>query len=101
MMVRHSGWVKLVRAFGRDRRGNVAIIFALAILPILAGVGSAIDYAVATKIRTQLQKAADSASLASISSAVSSSAARSYRYGRFAARASARFRSSTSGESNA
>ncbi|WP_022719583.1 TadE/TadG family type IV pilus assembly protein [Rhodopseudomonas sp. B29] len=53
--------------FVRDRRGNVAIIFALAVLPILAAVGCAVDYAMAAKIRTQLQKAADTASLASIS----------------------------------
>src|SRR5580692_7477637 len=57
----------LVSRFRRDSSGNVAIIFTTAILPILAAVGCATDYSLATKMKAQLQSAADAAAVASIS----------------------------------
>jgi Flp pilus assembly protein TadG len=57
----------LVSRFRRDSSGNVAIIFTMAILPILAAVGCATDYSLATKMKAQLQSAADAAAVASIS----------------------------------
>jgi len=57
----------LIGRFRRDRRGNIAIIFAIALLPILTAVGSAVDYSLATRIRAKLQSAADAASVAAIS----------------------------------
>lgn len=53
--------------FRRDRRGNIAVTFALAIMPVLAGVGCAVDYSRGVAMRSKLQAAVDSASVASIS----------------------------------
>jgi Flp pilus assembly protein TadG len=48
----------------RDQRGNIAVIFAIASLPILAAVGGAVDYSMASAQRTKMQGALDSAMLA-------------------------------------
>ena len=53
--------------FHRDARGNVAIVTALAMIPMLAAVGCVIDYTFASMVRTKLQAAADSAALATVS----------------------------------
>ncbi len=52
------------RRFWRSERGNVGIIFALSALPILFGIGAAIDLMNASSQRTRLQAAADAAILA-------------------------------------
>ena len=52
------------RAFRTDRRGNVAILFALSLVPLLLFVGASIDYTRAAAERTALQAAVDSAGLA-------------------------------------
>jgi Flp pilus assembly protein TadG len=57
----------LIRRFASDRRGNLAVIFALATIPLVSAIGSAVDYSMATRMRAKLQSAADSASVASIS----------------------------------
>jgi uncharacterized protein YegL len=49
--------------FRRAESGNVAIFFAIAILPMLALVGAAIDYARVNNARTALQTALDTAAL--------------------------------------
>jgi Flp pilus assembly protein TadG len=49
--------------FAAADEGNIAVIFAIAVLPILAFVGAAIDYSRAAKARTQMQEALDSAAL--------------------------------------
>lgn len=48
----------------RSRAGNVAIIFSLAIVPIVGFVGAALDYSMANANRTSMQKAIDSTALA-------------------------------------
>lgn len=48
-----------LRRFIHSRDGNVAIIFALASLPILAFAGAAIDYGSATRLQSKLQAATD------------------------------------------
>lgn len=48
----------------RSRAGNVAIIFSLAIVPIVGGVGAAVDYSMANANRTSMQKALDATALA-------------------------------------
>jgi Flp pilus assembly protein TadG len=53
----------LFRRFKRDDRGNVAVIFALATLPIIGFVGSAVDYSSANAAKVQLQAALDSTAL--------------------------------------
>lgn len=61
-MVQVSG--RRVRQFRRDAKGSVAILFGLALIPILLGVGVAIDYGRALIVRERLADAADSAALA-------------------------------------
>jgi Flp pilus assembly protein TadG len=48
----------------RARAGNVAIIFSLAVVPIVGGIGAAVDYSTANSNRTSMQKALDSTALA-------------------------------------
>ena len=52
-----------MNAFIRDKRGNFGLITALLSLPLMAGVGLAVDYGNLTRVRTQLQNAADAAAL--------------------------------------
>ena len=59
--------VRRAATFRRNSRGNVAIITALATLPMIAAVGCVIDYTTASMIKTKLQSAADAASLAAVS----------------------------------
>jgi Flp pilus assembly protein TadG len=54
---------RLARQFRTDARGNVAIIFALVSIPLVALVGAAVDYTRAASARTALQSALDSAAL--------------------------------------
>ncbi|MBC9882752.1 pilus assembly protein [Bradyrhizobium sp. INPA01-394B] len=59
----------LTRRFGRDTSGNIAVIFAIACVPLITAVGCAVDYSRATQIRSKLQAAADAASVGSIAKA--------------------------------
>src|ERR1700676_4661868 len=52
------------RRFRRDTTGNIAVSFAIALLPILGFVGAAIDYTIMNKQRTRIQAALDEAILA-------------------------------------
>ena len=52
-----------VGRFAEAREGNIAIIFALALLPILSFVGAAIDYSRANNARSSMQAALDSTAL--------------------------------------
>ena len=61
-----SIWTKFrsaLRAFRAARGGNVAITFALATLPIIAGVGFAVDYSRANSVKVALQQALDATAL--------------------------------------
>ncbi|HEY8259581.1 MAG TPA: pilus assembly protein TadG-related protein [Methylosinus sp.] len=55
-----------------DRKGNVAIIFALSAIPLLIAAGGAVDYAIAGRVQTQLYAIADSAALAATTPAMMS-----------------------------
>ncbi len=59
-------FVSLIGRFRGDQRGNVAVIFVIALLPLLSAIGCAIDYSRATRIQSKLQSAADAASVGSI-----------------------------------
>ena len=48
------------RGFGAARDGNIGVIFALAIIPILTFIGAAVDYSRASTARTSMQAALDS-----------------------------------------
>jgi Flp pilus assembly protein TadG len=56
-----------LRDFRFDKRANTAIIFALASLPLISAVGCAVDYSMASMVKTKLQAAADAATLATVS----------------------------------
>lgn len=62
-----STWRRTLRSFADDRRGNVVIMFGIALLPLLGMAGVAIDYGRAATARSQLNSAADSAALAAVS----------------------------------
>jgi Flp pilus assembly protein TadG len=62
-----QSFFRLMNRFRWDRRGNVAVIFAFACLPLISAIGCAIDYSEATRIKAKLQSAADAAAVASIS----------------------------------
>jgi Flp pilus assembly protein TadG len=57
----------LLNRFRRDRRGNIAVIFGIACIPLISAIGCAVDYSEATRIKAKLQSAADAAAVASIS----------------------------------
>ena len=54
---------RVMRRFPKDQRGNVAVIFAIACVPLISAVGCAIDYTEATRIKSKLQSAADAAAV--------------------------------------
>jgi len=54
---------RTVRHFARANRGNIAMTFALTLVPLLSFVGAAIDYSRAAKARTSMQAALDSTAL--------------------------------------
>src|ERR1019366_395692 len=61
-----STWKKFrsaLRAFRVAHTGNVAITFAFATLPIIAGVACAVDYSRANSVKVALQAALDSTAL--------------------------------------
>jgi Flp pilus assembly protein TadG len=64
------------RKFLRDRGGNVAVGFGMALLPLAALAGAAIDYSRATTTKEQLQATTDSAALSAARLASSSDAQR-------------------------
>jgi Flp pilus assembly protein TadG len=56
----------LVRRFTADKRGNVLMIFAFAVIPMVFATGMGIDYARAARLRTKLDAIADAAALAAV-----------------------------------
>src|ERR1700733_10216090 len=56
----------MMRRFSRDRKGNVAIIFALSLIPAVFLTGMALDFTAATQKRVLLNAAADAAALAAV-----------------------------------
>lgn len=54
----------LLSRFMQDRRGGVAPMFALAIIPLIGLVGAAIDYSRANSVRVGMQAAIDATALA-------------------------------------
>ena len=53
-----------LKAFAAARRGNVAMIYALAMVPVIAAAGAGLDYARAVIVRSNLSDALDAAALA-------------------------------------
>ena len=59
---RNSAWTKFIRASS----GNVAMMFAVILLPLLGFAGVALDYSRAALTRTDLREAADAGLLAAV-----------------------------------
>lgn len=57
------------RQFCTDRRANVAVTFALVLIPVAGSVGVAVDYTRAGSVKTAMQNALDSAALAVVKDA--------------------------------
>jgi Flp pilus assembly protein TadG len=55
------------RRLRRDRRGNVMLLFGLALIPLVFATGMGIDYGKAMRLQTQMEAAADAAALAAVS----------------------------------
>jgi Flp pilus assembly protein TadG len=53
-----------LRRFHRSRQGNVAMMFALALVPLVAAGGAGLDYVRAASVRSQMSEALDAAALA-------------------------------------
>jgi len=56
-------FIGLLRRFAGATDGNVAIIFTIALVPLISFVGAAVDYSRANAARSAMQAALDSASL--------------------------------------
>lgn len=50
--------------YRRNEQGNVAIVVAIALVPLMAAVGGAMDFSRANGVQTEFQNAADAAALA-------------------------------------
>ena len=59
-------FTSLLNRFRSDTSGNIAVLFAIASLPIISAVGCAVDYSRATQLRSKLQAAIDAASVGSV-----------------------------------
>jgi Flp pilus assembly protein TadG len=60
-IIRHIG--DAARRFAGANQGNIAVIFAIACVPMISFVGAAIDYSRANSARSSMQAALDSAAL--------------------------------------
>ena len=54
---------RLMNRFRKDQRGNIVMIFAIMLVPLLSFMGAAIDYSRATRARATMQSVLDSVSL--------------------------------------
>ena len=54
---------RLLSRFWSDRSGNIALIFGLAVIPVLGAMGAAVDYSVGNASRTAMQAALDNTAL--------------------------------------
>ncbi|WP_188312115.1 TadE/TadG family type IV pilus assembly protein [Salinarimonas soli] len=57
-------WTGCVGAFHHDRRGVAGVIFSLALVPMVAAVGTSVDYARRSDVAAALQRGVDAAALA-------------------------------------
>src|SRR5678816_2398400 len=57
-------FLKAPRGFLQDRRGGVAPMFALAVIPVVGFIGAAVDYSRANAVKAGLQSALDATALA-------------------------------------
>jgi Flp pilus assembly protein TadG len=75
MFNRFGGTRNRIAWYGRDESASTAIVFALALIPLVGAIGAALDYTAALRIRSVLQATADAAALDAVSTAAASYAA--------------------------
>ena len=63
-MAKSSGLLRHLSGFARDPRGNVAMLFGLAAVPLLICIGAAIDYGRALIVQERMAASLDAAGLA-------------------------------------
>ena len=56
--------LSILRRFASDQKGNFAILFGLAAIPVVGAIGIAVDYSLANGSRTAMQAALDNTALA-------------------------------------
>jgi Flp pilus assembly protein TadG len=59
----------IFKRFGSDRSGATAVVFGLAVIPLVVAAGAALDYGRASAAKLQLQRAVDAAALALVKDA--------------------------------
>ena len=64
LSARISRFVPFMRGFAYARQGNVAMIFALSLVPITVAAGAGLDMSRAMIVRSRLTEALDAAGLA-------------------------------------
>src|SRR5271169_4873440 len=52
--------------FRPAREGNIAVIFSIALIPIIGAIGIAVDWSMANKVQASIQKALDAAVLVGV-----------------------------------
>jgi Flp pilus assembly protein TadG len=62
----HFCFLSSLRRFLRDRSGNIAIFFSLALVPLIGFIGLGVDYGRALNARNKLQAATDAAAVGSL-----------------------------------
>jgi Flp pilus assembly protein TadG len=71
---RGSPWIvrgsALTRRFAQEKSGAIAVVFAISLLPVLALVGAAVDYARATAAYSRFVRAADASALLAVNEAI-------------------------------
>ena len=63
-LISRAAIYRLVARFAASRSGNVAVIFAIACIPVIAAMGVAVDYTRASQTSSAMQDALDATSLA-------------------------------------
>jgi Flp pilus assembly protein TadG len=69
MKIRRTNLNSRSQPFSQAKSGNVIILFALSLLPMIGMSGLAIDYGIAFSAKTKLDNAADAAAIAAVATA--------------------------------
>jgi hypothetical protein len=59
-----------LRQFGQDQKGTIAVVFALATIPLTLASGAAVDYSRATQSKAKLQSSVDNAAMKALMTSV-------------------------------
>jgi Flp pilus assembly protein TadG len=65
-MVLLTNFLDLLRRFRPARAGNIAVIFSIALIPLIGAIGVAVDWSMANKVQASVQKALDAAVLVGV-----------------------------------